>query len=426
MKKTILLSLWLAGVGFIGCAEGMEKTTSHTDESSESAKYIVPAVSGIDMKNFDASDSEQVKKICSQISSRLILLRSWMTGRWNSTDHDSAELLGCVESINNNLFFWRKECKKELSKFTDNISDDNSWLIRDGKIDLECLNEDNVNREVELVSGEKTTLLDLAISTGAESVLRYLIFKSSYDVNTVDSSGYTLLDKLLGRKGSEFDDLAVGLIEQGGVFNADGISERNRRKVLFSAIMVGSCRKATSKLLSMVANVNGVLRGGETLLTIATMYNREDVVLSLLEKGADSREANSEGDQPIHIAADYNHMNIVKLLVSNGVSINDRGAGGDQTLHIAIRNRYKKMALELIEMGADISTEGKYNCTPIQCVAAGCHGVLFRTDYDDPFRKVLAQDYLEIYDALIKKGAVLDGSDFRKESVDQLIKLVNG
>ena len=82
--------------------------------------------------------------------------------------------------------------------------------------------------------------------------------------------------------------------------------------------------------------------------------------------GADIRtgDPNQYGDSPLHKAAKSGHTELVLLLIENGADVNAKDKWGVTPLHWAARKGRKEIAELLINKGADMNAKGYYG-TPL-------------------------------------------------------------
>jgi len=60
----------------------------------------------------------------------------------------------------------------------------------------------------------------------------------------------------------------------------------------------------------------------DAALRYAAQYNKVDLLPKLVEKGADVKKADADGQTPLHIAALNGHMEMVKALIEKGADVN--------------------------------------------------------------------------------------------------------
>lgn len=432
MKRLFLLGVGIISISCFDCACGMNAKESvsllHNDTGENTlGASLVPF---IDASGCDESDLNQIRVLYSEAVDKSIFLTNWRCGKVLNapaiTIDNAAAFLSCADELNDGIESWQRKFESELNEFEENISSENSWLIQDGKINWQILNEDNENRSIRLVSGEETTLVDLAISSDASSVLEYLIYCSRNNINALDKNGRSFVNSIIEEGGHTLCDLAVKLIEKGYPFDGNDIQEECWYKLaLFLSIDARSCSTATRKLLDAVTNVGGIIYG-DTLLTKACRSNLKDVVVKLINKKADLRETDYFDNEPIHIAAAANNIELVRLLVVNGVSIEEPNKRGERPIHMAIEAGAEETVLGLIEMGANFISGGEGMQPPLQYVANRIFYIYMRSisgpsEEVRRFKDRLISSYCRIGKMLEEKGAKMD-SDSRSAQLYEKMK----
>ena len=99
--------------------------------------------------------------------------------------------------------------------------------------------------------------------------------------------------------------------------------------------------------------VNGVV-WGESLIGLAARCGHKDIVVALLDAGAD---ANAK-DTPIVVAAGNDKSSIVAILLDRGVDIDQRNAYGDTPLLSAVRSGRVDTCRLLLARGANVNDAG--------------------------------------------------------------------
>ena len=94
-------------------------------------------------------------------------------------------------------------------------------------------------------------------------------------------------------------------------------------------------------------------RTGRTPLHWAAFQGAE-VVLDLIQAGADVNVYDSEGETPLMYAASSNSIDVVRVLIEAGANVNDRADDERTALIIAAQEGHTDMVELLIQAGADV------------------------------------------------------------------------
>jgi len=118
-------------------------------------------------------------------------------------------------------------------------------------------------------------------------------------------------------------------------------------------------------LLENGADVNAKNNNGETCLYYATKENNIEIVQLLLENGADINAINNYGKTPLIYSIWSNNKDIVELLIQKGADVNAKNNYGDTPLYYAIKENNKDIVELLIQKGADVNAINNYGDTPL-------------------------------------------------------------
>ena len=88
-------------------------------------------------------------------------------------------------------------------------------------------------------------------------------------------------------------------------------------------------------------------------LNMAIKKNRQDIVLLLLEGGADTEIRRSWDETPLYVASRYGYVDIVRQLISHGADLNAESFFGPTALHGASENGRAEISRILLEHGAN-------------------------------------------------------------------------
>lgn len=103
-------------------------------------------------------------------------------------------------------------------------------------------------------------------------------------------------------------------------------------------------------------------------LMIAAWKGNIPMMSLFIERGANPRRANANGEQPLQLAAWNGHMDAVKWLLEHGAAINREGNYWG-ALHYAVFNGHDELAKYLIERGAEVNARSPNGSTPIMMAA---------------------------------------------------------
>lgn len=223
-------------------------------------------------------------------------------------------------------------------------------------------------------------------------------------------------------------NLALAALERGGDPNALPDSRhRDQRSALMIAVTLPDLRLLRA-LIAKGADLN-TAHGGITALLAATRdsyQGRPDAVTTLLANGADPRQADSNGQTPLHHAARCAEPIVAALLIDAGADVNAMDAEGITPLSIACSHANWNVATFLLDRRARHDVE---HAQPALLYAASVHeddpaGVklLIRqrahADVRGPFERTplhaaALAGHLRIVDALLAGGATPDLVDHR-------------
>ena len=124
-------------------------------------------------------------------------------------------------------------------------------------------------------------------------------------------------------------------------------------------------------LVKHKANVNARIDSGDTPLTLAAEYNRDNVVHALLSVSQCLVNAKGQdGYTALHYSCRYGHVDIVRTLVKHKDNVNARTDSGDTPLTLATRNKHDNVVHSLLSdpqclvdaKGQDGYTALHYSC----------------------------------------------------------------
>ena len=156
-------------------------------------------------------------------------------------------------------------------------------------------------------------------------------------------------------------------IKQGGKANIIASKHLQRRRPILNCIILSYNIKSPDKerllitLIEKGADVNQKDEKGNTSLLISAERKEEiNIVKILLEHGADTNAVNDRGESPLLIT---NDNDIAKLLITNGANVNAQDERSRTPLYNAVRNGDIKRTRLLLENNADVNAKNSRGYT---------------------------------------------------------------
>jgi len=146
---------------------------------------------------------------------------------------------------------------------------------------------------------------------------------------------------------------------------------RESPSVAAEAVLGGATRENPKEFF--VEELKHYIYAGDTLLHVAAMGHRADMLELLVKCGASVAARNRRGAEPLHYAADGNpslsiqerqYSTVVKL-IALGAAANALDKSGVAPLHRAVRQRCTGAVSALIACGADVNLKNKSGSTPL-------------------------------------------------------------
>ncbi|MCB1560029.1 MAG: ankyrin repeat domain-containing protein [Xanthomonadales bacterium] len=166
-------------------------------------------------------------------------------------------------------------------------------------------------------------------------------------------------------------DDALACIEQGADLLAiPGPDQTDQRTLLMLSTLLSDLRPMR-QLIARGVPVDAV-HGGLTALLVATRdsyQGRVEAVMTLLANGADPRDADSEGNTPLHHAARSSDPGVAALLLDGGADVDASNGSGLTPLGMACSCSNWRLARFLLENAASASPDGCH--PPLLAAASG-------------------------------------------------------
>lgn len=163
---------------------------------------------------------------------------------------------------------------------------------------LQALYAGDVKKARELLPADDELAIFEAAAFGRVERLRSILVDDASQTHALSDDGFTALHLAVF---AEQEDAARVLIEYGADVNARSTGTIARVPPLGTAAFVRSLLLARL-LLDAGANVNGQGEGGFTALHTAAENGDEELVLLLLERGADANLETAQGKRPADLA----------------------------------------------------------------------------------------------------------------------------
>ncbi|OBT47075.1 hypothetical protein VE00_03065 [Pseudogymnoascus sp. WSF 3629] len=125
-------------------------------------------------------------------------------------------------------------------------------------------------------------------------------------------------------------------------------------------------------LLNLGANIDLKDTDGRTLLSYAARNGHEDILMHLLEKGANPN-SNDTGRTSLSYAAENGHDNSLMLLVEKGANLNSNDTEGRTPLSYAAENGREDSLKLLLKNGANANLKDIAGWTPLSYAAENGH-----------------------------------------------------
>ncbi|XP_015911611.2 uncharacterized protein [Parasteatoda tepidariorum] len=173
-------------------------------------------------------------------------------------------------------------------------------------------------------------------------------------------------------------------------------------------------------------NINSIRdENGFTLLHIAAEFGFLDMVVYLLDEGADANSETTEHlTTPLHLSSFFGHLEVVKILISRGASVSARAKEGLTPLHIAVESGHQSIVEYLLENGANINAMSSQKCLPLHYAFREKHMRIFEILItngarledieicgDSAYKYAILNRNLDVINYLIENGVPINQRD---------------
>jgi|GEM_PF-2560460 hypothetical protein len=153
-------------------------------------------------------------------------------------------------------------------------------------------------------------------------------------------------------------------------------------------------------LLNAGANIDALNDSHESSLLRSTRSGYENTVKILLQRGADPDVADKHAFTPLYVAVSKENQALVQLLLSGNANVNKKSYLGNSPLHKAVQNGNQKIVELLLARGADVNARNSQYKTPFHEAITGRQYNVIETLLDSPLIQITAEDY-----DMLKKAA---------------------
>jgi len=108
-------------------------------------------------------------------------------------------------------------------------------------------------------------------------------------------------------------------------------------------------------------------------LYYASLIGRSEIVILLLEGGADVNAQGGLHGNALQAASRRGYDNVVQILLNHGADVNARGEDYNNAMQVASREGYDGIVQMLLDRGADINAQGGRYGSALQAAAVGGH-----------------------------------------------------
>lgn len=130
-----------------------------------------------------------------------------------------------------------------------------------------------------------------------------------------------------------------------------------------------TARGDLSSMKAMISQLQpdeiNAVTNGMTPIMKASSLGKDEIVIFLLEHGADSNKRGSSQRTALQYAAERNRLSVAKILLKNGADINGVDSSNLSPLIMAADRRYHDFAMYLIDQGADVNIQHKQGWTAL-------------------------------------------------------------
>ena len=207
-----------------------------------------------------------------------------------------------------------------------------------------------------------------AVTLGHKKEILQVLINHGADVNAANTNNETVLMTACWIKNID----AINLLLEAG---ADpNIAGANGFRCLHDAVTKGSSIEVLLAIINHGADINATNMNNETALMIACQMENKDTINALLSAGADPNVTDSNGDTCLCCAARNDCCTeVLQVIISHGGDVNATGKDNRPALMIACKKGNKDATNLLLSAGADPNLPDGNGATCIHyAVCEGC------------------------------------------------------
>lgn len=203
-------------------------------------------------------------------------------------------------------------------------------------------------------------------------MIQNLLAVKDIDVDKKTNQGKTAFEWALTPQNNFFNEAALLLLFQRS--HVDWSMKLNYRNLLQFAVFFGFTSLVKYILSQKKINIDDYDGGGVTALTSAVVQGHPDVVLALIEAGADVNKANSSSHTILSLYASYpektNSLEIITTLLSRSdINVHQITFGGKTALEWAIEKNHQKAVIAFIHSGKAFTQGSRYTPESLKKIA---------------------------------------------------------
>ena len=234
-------------------------------------------------------------------------------------------------------------------------------------------NENNKNIIENTLIQEETVLTPLPAPRETDDIEEFVsspnIFKPSEEL--LNNFGLQNEDTLLTHCVRNFHVEAVKVL-----LERDGVKANELNKKGVTPISAAATKGSTEIILPLIehgADVDALNSSGSTALIQASHFGHYEAVNLLLRKGARADFANTKGTTALMRASQEGHVQICELLIDRGADVNRKNHEGMNALMLASQRGHAEMARLLTAKSADVDEQTAQGSTALMLACKRGH-----------------------------------------------------